>query len=263
MAGLTQLLDEIQHAQDLDALRLGVVNVAHHLDFGLAVSTLVMERWDALPVIVPVHNFPPKFLSASSDTAASRRDPVVARMKTSTLPFAYNQSFYTQNSAGDLWEEQAAHGFRAGMCVARHTPGKRFVLMGFDRATSLPKDPDRLGKLYGVLALASAHAETAFNRLITPVSPISVPLTRRETQVLYWASHGKSAWDTSHLICCGVRTIHFHVQNAMRKLKCSTKLQATLRAVQLGLLPETEEEIATLFSRLDEDDDLFFPPRKR
>lgn len=261
MSGMTQMLEEIQHAEDLDALRKGVVQVANELDFGLAVSTLVMERWDAAPVIVPVHNFPPKFLSASSDTSASRRDPVVSRMKASTLPFAYNQSFYTQNSAGDLWEEQAAHGFKTGICIARHTPGKRFVLMGFDRETNLPKDPERVAKLFGMLSLASAHAEAAFSRLITPVSPISVPLTRRETQVLYWASQGKSAWETSHLITCGVRTIHFHVQNALRKLKCSTKLQATLRAVQLGLLPETEEDIEILFSRMDEGDD-FFVPRK-
>lgn len=56
------------------------------------------------------------------------------------------------------------------------------------------------------------------------------PLTRREAEVLSWAARGKTSQDIAGILGVGERTVDFHVENAMRKLGVSTRIQAVLKA---------------------------------
>ena len=56
------------------------------------------------------------------------------------------------------------------------------------------------------------------------------PLTRREAEVLSWAARGKTSQDIASILGVGERTVDFHVENAMRKLGVSTRIQAVLKA---------------------------------
>jgi len=56
------------------------------------------------------------------------------------------------------------------------------------------------------------------------------PLTRREAEVLSWAARGKTSADIGLLLGVGDRTVDFHMENAMRKLGVSTRIQAVLKA---------------------------------
>jgi HD-GYP domain-containing protein (c-di-GMP phosphodiesterase class II) len=72
------------------------------------------------------------------------------------------------------------------------------------------------------------------NRIST--APTTSLLTERERDVLRWISLGASNKVVAQKLSLSPSTVRTHVENAFRKLECSTRAAATLKATQLGLL---------------------------
>ena len=81
-----------------------------------------------------------------------------------------------------------------------------------------------------VCHLSFAAKETGQN------SSVRHCLTERELESLKWAASGKSAWETSVILSVSERTVRFHLDQARRKLNCSTKIQAVAKSVATGLI---------------------------
>lgn len=64
----------------------------------------------------------------------------------------------------------------------------------------------------------------------------ALPLTARELEVLHWAMLGKTAGETADILGIRTRTVTFHIGNILQRLGCTSKHQAVLKAVELGLL---------------------------
>lgn len=62
------------------------------------------------------------------------------------------------------------------------------------------------------------------------------PLSGRELQCLRLAFEGLTANETAEALGCGVRTVNFHLTNAMAKLDTRNKLEAIQKACWLGVL---------------------------
>lgn len=61
-------------------------------------------------------------------------------------------------------------------------------------------------------------------------------LTERERDVLHWISLGASNKTVAQKLSISPSTVRTHVESVFRKLECSTRAAATLKATQLGLL---------------------------
>ena len=61
-------------------------------------------------------------------------------------------------------------------------------------------------------------------------------LTPRELEALRWTMEGKTAWEVGQILSITERTAVLHLQNAMRKLGATSKHQAVLKALRLGLI---------------------------
>ena len=104
--------------------------------------------------------------------------------------------------------------------------------------------PTRREFVTGIAALAAAgqiHAQEAANRLLLPEPDAGDPagdpkLTPRELDVLRWTMQGKSAWAVGEILSISEHTVNFHLRNVFRKLDASSKHQAVLKAIALGLL---------------------------
>ena len=73
--------------------------------------------------------------------------------------------------------------------------------------------------------------------LISPQSQPERPALRpRELEVLRWTLDGKTAWEVAAVLAITERTVVLHLQNAMQKLGCTSKHQAVLKALRLGLI---------------------------
>lgn len=71
-------------------------------------------------------------------------------------------------------------------------------------------------------------------------SPVSerdlVVLSRRQLECLSWAEAGKSARDIGQILGISQRTVEKHLEQACGLLGVRTRIQAVVRARQLGLL---------------------------
>jgi HD-GYP domain-containing protein (c-di-GMP phosphodiesterase class II) len=67
-------------------------------------------------------------------------------------------------------------------------------------------------------------------------APLTSLLSERERDVLHWISLGASNKVVAQKLSISPSTVRTHVESVFRKLECTTRAAATLKATQLGLL---------------------------
>lgn len=230
---------EISQAPDRESFERRLVEFANEMDFELISAALVVDSPGRDSVFVGLGNTPQAYQEAWSDPADSARDPVLQRLKHRSAPVVYDQSTYVEGRAADLWEEQAVYGYRTGISMVLHLPGGRHFLMGVDRSADLPSDDGRVTRMVADLQLLAVHAQDAAVRLLLDEAQrrLDLPrLTVREREVLHWTSEGKSAWEVGVILGMSEHTVNFHLRNLMTKLDVTSKHQAVLKALSLGLI---------------------------
>jgi DNA-binding CsgD family transcriptional regulator len=234
---------DLSQSPDVGAFESRLVEFAHELDFGIVVATLVIESPGPAHKVdcMAVGNTPDAFTESFKDQPSSQRDPVLNRLKKLSVPFVYDQDTYVSEGAADLWEQQAPYGYRTGIAVALHLPQHRHFLLGVDRDQPLPRHTDRLTRMMADLQLMAVHAQEAASRLLVPEPDVGAAcddprLTPREVEILRWTMQGKSAWAVGEILSISEHTVNFHLRNVFRKLDASSKHQAVLKAMALGIL---------------------------
>lgn len=61
-------------------------------------------------------------------------------------------------------------------------------------------------------------------------------LTLRQVEILYWVQEGKTAWEIGRILGLSARSVDGHLRRIYARLDVRTRLQAVLRAQDLGLL---------------------------
>jgi len=232
----------VTQAESPEALRQEIVGFAQGLGFRTVSATVMIDR-PGQRELISVDNTPAEFQDSFWDPALSQRDPVMQHCRFSSQPILWNAATYQDQGLGDLYDHQARWGYRAGICLAMHLPGGRHFIFGVDADDDLPQDPAERQRLVAATQLFATMAqETAF-RLLLPLARVTRPiltdepgLSPRELEALRWTMEGKTAWETGAILAISERTAAMHLQNAMRKLDCSNKLQAVVKAMRLGLL---------------------------
>lgn len=235
-----QRYEQVSQAEDLTSFRQGLIDFANDLDFGLVVGMLAIEHRGpgAKTEYVAVGNTPEAFLETSRDNSYARRDPVHQRLAHLTKPLIYDQAFYVEAGAGELWEMYAPFGYRTGVAVGVQMPGYRRLLLGVDREAPLPKDPIKLNRMIADLQLLAVHAQDAAGRLLVSrrASQPEIRLPPRQLEILKLTMEGKSAWVVGSLLGISENTVNYHMKQLFKLLDVSTKHQAVLKAMELGLL---------------------------
>lgn len=226
---------DIAAAGSLQAFEKELVAFAGEMDFGIVSAALVVDKPGSESAFFSLGNGPTEFADAAKNVEDSKRDPVLRRLKKMSVPFIYNQGLYVEEEAGDLWEQQAAYGYKAGISVALHLPGNKHFLLGVDRDTPLTQDAAEIGRMLADLQLAAVHAQDAALRLLGD-EVLKPKLTKRELEVLRWSMHGKTAAETAQILGISTSTVGYFVGRALVKLECESKHHAVLKAIQLGLI---------------------------
>ena len=235
---IQDLLD-ISQAADKSTYRKLVVKTAADFGFGIGTAALAIDRGVQIGGQYEfVGNSPTKYLQAAPAMVYAGRDPVLDRMKTSGTAFSYDQAMYIGAGTADLWDFQAPFGFGTGIGVALHLHGRKHFMLGFDRNQPLPRKEEKLVQMLASLQLVATYAQDAAVRLFAePASNESMPtLTQRQLEVLRWTLAGKSAWEVGQILGISQDTVGCHRRVSMRALETSSKHQAALKAVRLGLL---------------------------
>ncbi|MBX3620988.1 MAG: autoinducer binding domain-containing protein [Rhizobacter sp.] len=224
--------------EDSGEFQSEMVRLANRLGFNTVSVTLVVDRAADEPEFFSVHNTPAGYMSQFMDRANGRTNPVAQHCKGSGLPLAWDQSTYVEAGQAHLWDQQAKYGYRCGIATALHLPGGLHVMVGVDRDQSLPGCPAMLGRTLSDLHLLAAYAQEVAVRLLLPVRAADgrPSLTKRELECLKWTMEGKTAWEIGRILGLSENTVVRHAHNAARKLGCSSKHHAVVKALRMGLI---------------------------
>lgn len=228
----------VWEAKTAEDLRREVVSFARGQGFDTASIMSVVDHSKTHSEFFGVDNTPIGYLEEFSNIDSARRDPVMQHCKYSSLPIVWDWTTYRSKGQMELWERQARFGLKVGISVAMHFPEGRHFCMGMDRDKPL-RHAKQLTEIAANLQLFVVHAQESANRILVPTeleSNEEIRLTPRELEALRWTIEGKTAVEVGEMINISTRTAVFHLRNAMLKLKCKSKHQAVLKAIQLGLL---------------------------
>ncbi|MDC2891097.1 response regulator transcription factor [Psychrosphaera algicola] len=65
----------------------------------------------------------------------------------------------------------------------------------------------------------------------------NLPITKRESEVLFWVSYGKTSWEISQILAMSPRTVNKHLEQIYRKLGVDNRTSAA--AISIRLLEAT------------------------
>lgn len=243
MPATSDLLEEIGQAKDAVHLEQAVKAWSAHLGFPLYGYRYGRKQPSSVTVGVFVANTPSAFAEAAVEPTSSRRDPVLSMLRRCTVPFAYDRRFYEEHNAGDLWEQQAAYGYRVGVCAGLRLPNSEDVILGIDRDADLPgSDKERNGLLAAVHS-AVFHLSQSAPRIYSTsldsrcaVKRVDALLPDRVLQVLFWVAQGRDDAEIGEIIRISPNTVRNHLKVAMDKLGASNRGHAAAEAVRLELL---------------------------
>ena len=61
-------------------------------------------------------------------------------------------------------------------------------------------------------------------------------LTTRQRDCLLWVARGKTSWEVARILGISERTVNFHIQNCLRKLKATSRPEAIAKAMVAELI---------------------------
>lgn len=181
-------------------------------------------------------NFPREVIDEYMRRGYLRNDAFTTHLARAERPFMWRdlQQQYRSEGHKEIYAYYSDCGLRDGFSAAA-----RFTQAG----------------LVSVFSFACSHAELSRHRrhiaVVEYLAPFlhaalakvhhgvlkEVPvLTEREVQVMHWAKFGKTDWEISLQMSICPRTVKFHIENVMRKLQASNRLQATAVALSHGLI---------------------------
>lgn len=230
---------DVSHSPSEEDLLNRLVSSAETLGFGLVSAALIWGDFASKSFAgKSVTNTPNGFEEACRDISDARRDPLLGRLMRSSLPLTYDGGLYQGAGAGDLYDAQAAFGYKHGVAVALHLPNDRHFLLGVDRPDPLPKSSAAVARIMADVHLLAAHANEAAQTLFTTASLArkEFKLTSRELEVMRWTLEGKTAWETGMILGISEHTVDFHAKSATRKIGVPSRTQAAIHCMKLGLI---------------------------
>jgi DNA-binding CsgD family transcriptional regulator len=244
---------ELYHAPDLLALRRHLVAVATLLDFPLVNATLGVDPPRDLggrTQFLGIGNSPEAWIAKADQHSpeAAARDPVNRRLKRSSAPVLYDQRYYVDAGAADLYEEQAPFGYRHGVAVALHLPQGLHVVVGVDREAPLPTEAAALARLTEAMQLVLSWTQAALVRLLVPHTLPSHPLSVRERDIVRWLSEGHSDCWVAQRLRISEASVRMSLRRLCRRFGCVNRQQAILAALQAE--SRYVADLAPLYSEL-------------
>ena len=88
----------------------------------------------------------------------------------------------------------------------------------------------------------SCFRDFIFETALRFMKPAALPdeemikFTQRELECLRWSASGKSSWDIASLMSCTEAGINAHFSRIRNKLGTSTRRQAIVKAIRLGII---------------------------
>lgn len=230
---------DVLHTANVGDLKRHIVSFIHDLGFSTFGAMVVTDHSPTLREFHTLQNAPEAYQKEFQDRELTVVDPVLQHCKHSSSPIAWDRRQYTATHLKRLWEGQEPYGYRSGLAIGMHFPrGKHFVFGANWNAYRCEAVPHFKAIAEDLLAFAQ-HVQAAAFELTLPTRADhsnTWSIARTELEALRWTMEGMTTWQTADRMSISERHVTLLLRRAMAKLGCSSKYQAGLRAIRLGLV---------------------------
>ncbi len=216
-----------------------MVAFAEDRDFGRVSATVITEHSPTLKEFQYITNAPVAYMPEFEDLGAAHVDPVSQHAAVHSTPLIWNRSTYVECGQGTLWERQAPYGYRSGIVVGFHLPRGRHFLFGPDSDNFHCTTPSQTRQLLEDFHLFAAHAQAAAfelcsHRALSAIDHRSP--SPAELEALRWTMDGMTNWEIGQKMDLSESDVKLRLQRVMRKFGVSSKYEAVLKGIKLGLI---------------------------
>lgn len=228
-------------AQELAGIRDGDHRQQAFLRHAAAYGVTRFAYLSTAQPLSPLHvetNYPAEWVDRYRDHGYLAIDPVALEARRTPLPFQWRAALALPAygaTAQRVFDEAATFGIHDGYTIAIHaSAGLSMISMAVDDPSLFTPAAARRRQILHLLAL---HFHMACERALSEPPHEPPPrLTPREREVLLWTAKGKTGWEIAQILKLTERTVTYHVENAKTKLGASSRSQAVVVAMSLGLI---------------------------
>ncbi len=178
------------------------------------------------------HAYPPKWIQAYLAQDFGRVDPVIRYAYVTSDIYSWKDAYthFGDYCPTTFFEKAADYGLHAGFACSYAQEQSDIITICsicIDSHTLRPVAKWALSN-----AMPALHTATSCIKQHKPIQPLTV----RESEVLKWASEGKTVWETGMILSLSEGTVKFHLRNIYRKLDVTNRAQAIAAAAHQGLI---------------------------
>ncbi len=166
-------------------------------------------------------------------------DPTVAHCVTKSIPLIWSPDIFAAQKQRDMYEEACCFGLKSGVTLPIHGAKGELGVLCFVSDTQ----PDsRFAKeVQRNIPALSCLRDFVFDSagIFMAQQNLSVEkirLTPRELECMKWSAIGKSSWEIAQIQNCTESAVNFHFSNVRKKFGTTTRRQALVKAIRLGII---------------------------
>lgn len=199
-----------------------------------ALSTSGNSSLPAAPAII--RNYPSDWIAHYVESGYVESDPVKRYGRVVRGPFTWQQVIDSGHfSRRDLrvFPEAVSAGLHDGIGIPFHGPNGEILGVGLASSVTGTEAHRHLSRIHVV----AVQFNLAYSSLAFPVKvPPPVRLSPREQEILKWCLAGKTTWAISQILNSAEKTVEWHLTRIYLKLAVSTRIEAVVKALSLGLI---------------------------
>lgn len=179
-----------------------------------------------------MNSFPSDWMSHYAEKSLIKIDPVPAYMLRSSLPVFWDGLDQGASAKAVNFKENAAEaGLKDGALVPLYGPGGEIAGLSFftERKHENPSFEN-----LAALQLLGTYFHESYKSFLSKKNDIE--LTKREQEILLWASEGKSDAEIGLIISISAPTVRYHWKNIFQKLDAYGRVYAITKAIRLQLI---------------------------
>lgn len=235
MFWIRELLASLGSAGSAEELFARISKTAGQLGFSSCSYGLRLPVPASKPQIRVLDNYPRDWMRHYQRSGYLQVDPTVSLGMSTNDLVIWNDKIF--KSAPALWHDARSIGLNVGLAQPAWGPGGSFGLLSLSReaeAISISEVAMHRRKLIWLTQAVHASMHTLMIPHMIPEGHSA--LTARECEIIRWTADGKTSEEVAVILGVSIRTVNFHIQNALGKLNSSNKIQAAVKAVALGLV---------------------------
>ncbi|KAA2233138.1 helix-turn-helix transcriptional regulator [Salinarimonas soli] len=181
-----------------------------------------------------VSGWPDEWLSRYTDYGYVHVDPVIRKIRATTMPFMWDEAPYDRDdhAAARVMSESPDFGLVVGMTVPIHTVKGFTAGVCFSSRHRLHWNGETRAALHLIAIYAHARAVELIEARTDAPSKPPVRLSAREVECLRWTAAGKTAWEISVILRLSEHTVTGYLQSAAVKLGAVNRIQAVAEAIR-------------------------------